>query len=400
MVPSVKAEKEEEEVGGTRDLEADKVQSTLQEVVTGFVTGQSFIDSGGRDRQALLREWKIDLATATECWKRIAVSSNNAARGQAKPLTASIDQATSTWNFMKAFAKFPNITFAWVEAAWRCLAQAMVTCPAKMFAKVVLKKFEILLVSQQLLSAARLLSISPPAGPDVCQDVQMFGMHSIQDPRTRDETVCGAAFRLSQMIFPYRLPPETTISDSKSRAWDIVSDIMLLELALPADVQDDLNTVTAMLKFEEGGSDRTSKAIEATSMAQSPKRTKNTFLSAFAVSKVGRSVMKDAAAFNKKQCQDVIAVSQVKQAATTCSDIAAVASGEFMAASFSGDFSAAIVVFVDAMDKVGSTLSPEDIATIGDTCEKIEKGLASALEARCGVLADGAEQDRNSEIQI
>ena len=60
----------------------------------------------------------------------------------------------------------------------------------------------------------------------------------------------------------------------------------------------------------------------------------------------------------------------------------------------------AIVVFVDAIDEVGVTLSPEDIATIGDTCEKIEKGLASALEARCGVLADGAEQGRNSEIQI
>ena len=71
------------------------MNATLQENFTGFVTGNAFLDVNGRDRQALLREWKAHLTTATECWKRITVSSSSTARGQARPLKTSISQVTS-----------------------------------------------------------------------------------------------------------------------------------------------------------------------------------------------------------------------------------------------------------------------------------------------------------------
>ena len=71
------------------------MDATLQEIYTGFVTGNVCLNDSGRDRQALLREWKAHLATATECWKRITVSSSSTARGQARPLKTSISQVTS-----------------------------------------------------------------------------------------------------------------------------------------------------------------------------------------------------------------------------------------------------------------------------------------------------------------
>ena len=293
---------------------------------------------------------------------------------------------------MKAFSKFPNIAFADVEDAWTGLAQAGVSCPPKIHAKIVLKKVEALLAESKLMDMAKLLAIPLPADADVDEEVRLFGVHAIDDQRVRDETCCEAAARLSQAIFPYRLPKETSIPETQTRTKELIDDIKHLKLVLPGDVQLQLNTAVTILNFDKVASkDELNNAIEIVTAAQSPKRAKNTFISAFAISRLGRSMLKDAATFHKQKCQKQVSLTQLKQAATTCNELA---SGKISSASFPGDFSTTVAVFRDAMDKVGmELLDEEDMTFIKETCEKLEKVLAAALEARCGVLAEATTQD-------
>ena len=371
-----------EDIVGMKDVEADGLQKTLQSVVESFMAG-AYVDTAGRDRQGLLRSWKEHMTTATACWKRIAVSKSAATRGQASPLKVVLNQVSSIFDFTKTFSKYPVIVFAEAEAAWEAMLNVSVKPPASLQAKLVSKRIEALLVEGQLKQAVAMLSIDPPAAGSADVIATKWGVHIISDEGLKSEQCVDIAVKVFSHPFTYRLPKEITIQAATEQATKFL-EYFDNSVQLPPALKEELEFIRALMKFDQCTSaDMLNNAIKQSVASQNPKRTKNTILSTFAVSKVGRTAIKDASTFTKDAAQNEIVASKLKNAAEVCKDF--VVTQE--TAEGLNNLTDTVGLFTDALQGLPVAKVHQDVALIRETTIKLDQVFCDMFAARCVKLA-------------
>ncbi|CAK0886438.1 unnamed protein product, partial [Prorocentrum cordatum] len=276
---------------GEPDAEATNIISTANESLKNFSEGK-YAKTKGRELQKILRDWKTLSASGNTAWRRIAVAKGRLARAQAPPLKECLTKHDAMTAFMKTMSSFPNVVFGEIESQCNKLIQAGVCPPPVMEAAITSKKIEDHLSSNALDEAIKLLSTSaaPGAAPG---DARVWGIHAIADRQLQTATCQGLAIKIFAKVFTYRIAPDRTENECMKDVMPFLN--MFDNISLPRAVEEDVKAIKEIVKYHDGGgfvTELKKYQLKATA-AQDPKRTENAVLSTFAISKIGRSYVKE-----------------------------------------------------------------------------------------------------------
>ena len=135
------------------------------------------------------------------------------------------------------------------------------------------------------------------------------------------EARCELMVKLVGKIYPYRIEKKSDVESALQESTDNLKQFIDLGLTLPQCVRDDRVVIATLAKVEVEGYthmdlvEAVGKAIEAHKAPDNKRVT--CFLTIFAVSKYGRTVLKDPATLIKEAAQGVVAQDQIAAAAAT-----------------------------------------------------------------------------------
>ena len=389
----------EKEEQGTmlRDVEAESLQHTLQGVLTSFSKG-AFATRKGRDKQALMREWKTSIATAETVWKRVAVSSDKVVRSQAAPLKALISQVSAVFNFNKCFSKFPNIALSEILAAEKELGSAGVELPAVHQAQVVSKSIDCAVSENNVKTMLLLLNMETPSPSS--QEAKAWGLWRITDADSQKEMAAECMIKVFASHYLYRLPKETTIEKATKQAAEFLHKLQEAQLRLPESVKSDVEAAVTLSNFQSC-SDRAKLdvAVQAATTAQNPKRWQNSVLSTFAISKVGRQLVKESSAAVLANATQQMASETLRRLSESIMDLGDGNDGEEsdMVAQFPR-FQDQVALFNSALEGMPTMMTDDDKDIIQKTVERAEYVFVSAFTAHCRALASKVEENGDDEV--